>query len=372
MLHVRAGAGHERAARAVAAALGELRPGTIVDVRDALELSSRFLRTTYASAYNRVLARAPRVWGQVYKGTASPYDSFRQRMRTWLAVWGSPKYFEAIRRFEPDAILCTQFLPAEVLATWREEGKVQVPVATVITDFAIHPIWVHRGTDHYFVAAPTVKEELVDTGLVTEDRVTVSGIPIDPKFAIPIAAADARRDLELDPDPSRLTLLLMGGGYGWGPIETMLDVVLAMPARVQALVVAGRNEALRERLAARAAGVADRVKVHGYTNQVERFLAASDLILSKTGGLTVSESMAVGVPMVVFRPLPGQEERNCDFLQESGAGIRVHDFEELHFRLMHFFHDSGRLAEMKTRARQVGKPRSAFAVADRLLAGFAS
>ena len=372
MLHVRAGAGHERAARAVAAALDEIRPGTVVDVRDALELSSLFLRTTYASTYNRVLARAPRVWGQVYKLNATPYDSFRQRMRTWLAVWGSPKYFEAIRTFGPDAILCTLFLPAEVLATWREEGKVGVPVATVITDFAIHPVWVHRGMDHYFVAADSVKEELIDTGLVTDDRVTVTGIPIDPKFAVPIAAADARRDLGLDPDPSRLTLLLMGGGYGWGPIETMLDVVLAMPERVQALVIAGRNEALRSRLAARAAGVPDRVKVHGFTDRVETFLAASDVILSKTGGLTVSESMAVGVPMVVFRPLPGQEERNCDFLQESGAGIRVHDYEELHFRLMRFFHDPGRLGEMKANARRVGRPRSAFAVAERLLAGFGS
>jgi len=367
MLHVRAGAGHERAARAVGAALEETRPGTVVDVRDALDLSSLFLRTTYASAYNRVLARAPRVWGQVYKRAATPYDSLSQRVRTWLAVWGSPKYLEAIRDFRPDAILCTQFLPAEVLAAWRVEGKVSVPVATVITDFAIHPVWVHRGTDHYFVAANSAKEELIDTGLVTEESVTVSGIPIDPKFSVPIDAAAARRELGLDPDPSRLTLLVMGGGFGWGPIEAMLDVVLALPDRVQVLVVAGRNESLRERLAAKAAGVADRVKVHGFTNQVEKFLAASDLILSKTGGLTVSESMAMGVPMVVFRPLPGQEERNCDFLQESGAGVRVHDYEELHFRLMHFYNQPDRLTEMKVHAARVGKPKSAFSVAERLL-----
>lgn len=370
MLHVRAGAGHERAARAVAAALDQIAPGSVVDVRDALELSSFFLRTTYASTYNRVLARAPRVWGQVYKRTASPYDSFRQRLRTWLAVWGSPKYQEAIQAFKPDAILCTQFLPAEVLAEWREDAKLEVPVLTAITDFAVHPIWVHRGMDHYFVAADPVKEELVDTEMVPEERVSVTGIPIDPKFATPVDAAEARRSLDLDPDPSRLTLLLMGGGHGWGPIENMLDVVLALPDRVQALVVAGKNEKLRHKLTAKTSRVADRVKVHGYTNQVERFLAASDVILSKTGGLTVSEAMATGTPMVVFRPLPGQEERNCDFLQESGAGIRVHDYEELHFRLMHFLHDPDRLIEMKANARRLGKPRSAFTVAERLLAGF--
>jgi len=369
LLHVRAGAGHERAARAVAAALDTLRPGTVTDVRDALEISSLFLRTTYASTYNRVLVRAPRVWGEVYKRAAPPFDSWRQRFRTWLAVWGSPDYIPAIQRFRPDAILCTQFLPAEVLASWRVSGRVRVPIATVITDFAVHPIWVHRGTDRYFVAADSVKEELVDTGLIAANRVEVTGVPIDPKFSVPRAASDARRELGLDPDTSRPVFLLMGGGYGWGPIESMLEVVMELPKRVQALVIAGRNERLRARLQAKTASEAGRIQVHGFTDRVEVFLAASDLLLSKSGGLTVSEAMAMGIPMLVFRPLPGQEERNCDFLQESGAAVRVHDYEELHFRLMRFLHQPEILTEMKERARGVGRPRSAFAVAESLLRG---
>ena len=354
----------------MAAALLESRPGTVTDVRDALEISSLFLRTTYASTYNRVLARAPRVWGEVYKRAGPPHDSWRQKFRTWLAVWGSPGYLAAIEEFRPDAILCTQFLPSEVLATWRESGRVKVPVATVVTDYAVHPIWIHRGMDRYFVAADSAKEEIVDTGLVPAERVEVTGVPIDPKFSRPIAAADARRELGLDPDPSRPVLLLMGGGFGWGPIEAMLEVVMDLPKNVQALVIAGRNEKLRARLAAKTASEAERIQIHGFTDRVELFLAASDLLLGKSGGLTVSEAMAMGVPMLVFRPLPGQEERNCDFLQESGAAIRVHDYEELHFRLMRFFHQPEILEEMKQHARRVGRPRSAFAVAESLLRGF--
>ncbi|HEX7079367.1 MAG TPA: glycosyltransferase [Candidatus Eisenbacteria bacterium] len=368
LLHVRAGAGHEHAARAVAAALREIAPGTVTEVRDALEFSSHFLRATYASTYNRVLSRAPRVWGAVYKRSAAPFNSRHQRIRTRLAVWGSRGYKHIFRRFNPDAILCTQFLPAEVLGQWREEGRVTVPVATVITDYAIHPVWVHPGMDRYFVATDTVKEELIDTGEVSADRIEVTGVPIHPRFAIPIAQAEARRELGLDPDPARLTLLLMGGGFGWGPIEGMLETVLELPSSVQALVVAGRNEKLRERLAEMTRPHAARIRVHGFTDRVDLFLAASDVLISKSGGMTCSEAMARGVPMLVYRPIPGQEERNCSFLQEAGAAFRVHDLEELHYRVTHFLGRRDHLREMSERARGLGRPRSAYAVAEGMLA----
>ena len=367
ILHVRAGAGHERAARAVAVALERTAPGTVTAVHDALDFSSRFLRTTYASSYNRVLARAPRVWGVVYKRTAHPYDSWRQRFRTWLAVWGSPGYHSVIERFRPSVILCTQFLPAEVLATWRERSRLHIPVATVITDFAIHPVWVYRGTDRYFVATESVREELIDTGLVPAERIDVTGVPIDPKFSVPIPQAEARGLLGLDPDPSRVTILLVGGGFGWGPLEGMLEVILELPQSVQALVIAGRNDRLRGRLLDLSRGAENRIKVHGFTDQMDLFMAASDLIVGKAGGLTSSEAMARGVPLVVYRPIPGQEERNCDFLQESGAAVRAHDLDELHFRLHHFIANPEHLARMRERASAIGRPRSAFDVARKVL-----
>lgn len=352
----------------MAAALAEIAPGTVTDVRDALEFSSHFLRATYASTYNRVLSRAPRVWGAVYKRSATPYGGRRQRIRTKLAVWGSRGYKHIFRRFNPDAILCTQFLPSEVLAQWREEGRVSIPVATVITDYAIHPVWVHRGMDRYFVATDTVKEELVDTGEVPEDRIEVTGVPIHPRFAVPIARPDARRELGLDPDPARLTILLMGGGHGWGPIEGMMEAVLELPKSVQALIIAGRNERLRARLEEIARPQADRVRVHGFTDRVDLFLAASDVLIGKSGGMTCSEAMARGVPMLVFRPIPGQEERNCSFLQEAGAAFHVHDLDALHYRLAHLLSRPDHLAAMATRARAIGRPRSAYAVAEGMLA----
>ena len=365
---MRAGAGHERAARAVARAMEQLDPTTEPILQDALAYSSPVFKAFYASTYNRMVARAPRVWGFVYRRSArTPIEGFRQEIRTRLTLWHCRGYLEAVERLKPAAVLCTQFLPAEVYAFLRERGTLRVPVATAITDYSIHPIWVYRGMDRYYVGAEAVREELVDTGVVPAERVEVTGVPIDPRFAVSIPKDEARRTLGLDPDPSRPTVLLMGGGFGWGPLEGMLDVVLDLPERVQALVIAGRNERLRERLLARARGQEQRIQVHGFTDRVDLFLAASDVLVGKSGGLTSSEAMARGVPMVVVRPIPGQEERNCDFLQESGAAVRARDLDELHYRLRHLLENPDDLAQMRARALAVGRPRSAHAVASAVL-----
>ena len=368
ILHVRAGAGHERAARAVERAIQQLDPAAEPTVQDALVYSSRLFRTFYASTYNRMVARAPRVWGLVYRRSErTPIEGFRQELRTRLTLWNCRGYLDAIERHRPDAILCTQFLPAEVYAFLRERGLVRVPVYTAITDFMVHPIWVYRGMDRYYVAADGTKEELVDTGVVPENRIEVTGVPIDPRFAITVPRAEARRALGLDPDPTRTTMLLMGGGHGWGPIDGMFDVMLELPPRTQVLVIAGKNEKLRQRLLERARGKEDRIKIHGYTDQIDLFMAASDLLVGKSGGLTVSEAMARGVPMVVYRPIPGQEERNCDFIQEAGAGVRAHDLDELHFRLQRFVNHPDVQSQMRERAVAIGRPRSAFDVARSVL-----
>ncbi len=365
---MRAGAGHERAARAVAGAMQQLDPNAEPIVRDALEFSSKFLRAFYASTYNRVVSRAPRMWGLFYHRSArAPIEGFRQELRTRITLWGCYGYLEAVRQFRPDAVLCTQFLPAEVFAFLRERGKVDIPVSCTITDFSIHPIWVYRGIDRYYVASEQVRGELIDTGVVAADRIEVTGVPIDPKFANRIPAAEARAALGLDPDPSRPTILMMGGGFGWGPIDGMFDVLLNLPERVQALVIAGKNDRLRARLAARSRGRESRIKIFGYTDQVDLLLAASDLLVGKAGGLTSSESMARGVPMMVFRPIPGQEDRNCDFLQESGAAVRVHDLDELHYRLHHFIDHPDHATAMREHAVSIGRPQSAFDVARSIL-----
>jgi processive 1,2-diacylglycerol beta-glucosyltransferase len=368
ILHVRAGVGHERAARSVAAALTALDPSCEPIVRDALEFSSPFLRTFYASAYNRLVDRVPRVWGFFYRRAEEiPADSFRQKLRSTILAAGCKDFATATRRFRADAVLCTQFLPAEVFALMRGRGTISVPVYCAITDYSIHPVWVYPDIDAYFVATDAAKEELIETGVVAADRIEVTGVPIDPRFAESVGMDAARRELGLDPDPKRPTLLLMGGGFGWGPMDGMVDVVLQLPESVQALVIAGKNEPLRQRLAKRVEGHERRIQVHGFTDRVHLFLEAADLLVGKAGGLTSSEAMARGVPIVALRPIPGQEERNVDYLQEAGAAVRAHDLFDLKVKLTHFLANPADLARMKQNAHAIGRPKSAFQVARSIL-----
>jgi processive 1,2-diacylglycerol beta-glucosyltransferase len=152
-------------------------------------------------------------------------------------------------------------------------------------------------------------------------------------------------------------------------VEQVLEVVLSLPGRVQAAVICGRNEGLRRKLSHRVRGLEDRIKISGFTDRVDLFMAAADVMVGKSGGLTMSEAMARGLPMIVFRPIPGQEERNCDFLQETGAGVRVHDYEELHYRLMSYVMHPEHLAVMRESAARIGKPRSSHDVARTVLHG---
>src|SRR5262249_8323802 len=117
-------------------------------------------------------------------------------------------------RHNPDAVLCTQFLPAEVFAFLRERNRVRVPVSCVITDYSIHPIWIYRGIDRYYVASAFVQDQIIDTGVVPRERVEVTGVTLDSRVAIPIQTSKARKELGLDTDPARQTILIMGGGFG--------------------------------------------------------------------------------------------------------------------------------------------------------------
>jgi processive 1,2-diacylglycerol beta-glucosyltransferase len=365
ILHATAGAGHRRAAEALEQAFRAVDPTSRVHALNTLAFASRFFQRTYAQAYDTMVKRAPKVWGLLYWGSErEPFHRSTVRARVRLDRFHLRRLERAIERFRPAAVVCTHFLPLEGLAPRAARGRLGAPLYCVITDFGAHPFWVYDGTTGYFVATDEVKEELSDWG-VRASAVEVTGIPVDLKFARLVPQPEARAALGLEPD--RPVVLVMGGGNGVGPLHGLAEGLLGLPSAPQVVVLCGRNEALRHRLGDLERAAPGRIRAVGYTDDVDRWLAAADVNVTKAGGLTCSESLARQVPLVIYRPTPGQEERNSRALTGAGAALRARAPQEVFELAERILARSSLARAMRQACEALGRPAAALDIARHVL-----
>jgi processive 1,2-diacylglycerol beta-glucosyltransferase len=365
ILHATAGAGHKRAAEALEQAFRAVDATSRVHALNTLAFSSRFFQRTYAQAYDTVVKRAPKVWGLLYWGSErEPFHRSTARARVRLDRFHLRRLERAIERFRPAAVVCTHFLPMEGLAPRAARGRLGAPLYCVITDFGVHPFWVYDGATGYFVATEEVKEELADWG-VRSRTIQVTGIPVDLKFAQRVPRAEARAGLGLE--PGRPVVLVMGGGNGVGPLHGLAEGLLGLPTAPQVAVLCGRNQALRRRLGDLERVAPGRVRAVGFTDDVDRWLDAADVNVTKAGGLTCSESLAKEVPMVIYRPTPGQEERNSRALTGAGAALRARAPEEVFELVERILSRPGVARGMRQACESLGRPEAALDIARRVL-----
>jgi len=216
----------------------------------------------------------------------------------------------------------------------------------------------------YFAANEEVAFRMRAHGIAA-DAIHVTGIPIMPAFGQVLSRSECARELGLD--PQRKILLLMGGGAGLGSLDAIAERLLALGGDFQLAVLAGKNAGTLHRLRRLAAQYPGRLLAQGFTDRVERLMACADLVITKPGGLTVSECLAMGLPMIVNDPIPGQEERNADFLLEHGVALKACDRVTLEYRVMHLLKHPDRLAEMRVRARALACPDAAHKVLQKVL-----
>lgn len=362
LLSVSAGAGHTRAAEAIRAHAGDGVQATHLDVMDYVSTGFRKLYTDF---YIALVNRMPALWGYLYQATHdAPAHSSMQRLRRGVERLNTRALLKEIAAFQPDAIVCTHFLPAELLSRAIGKGELDCPVWVQVTDFDLHRLWIQENMAGYFAANEEVAFRMRACGIPAE-RVHQTGIPIMPAFGQPLSRAACAAQFGLD--PARPTLLMMGGGAGLGSLETVAERLLALQGDFQLIVLAGKNAqalAALQQLALRHPG---RLLAQGYTNQVERLMACADLVITKPGGLTTSECLALGLPMIVNSPIPGQEERNADFLLEQGVALKAFDAVTLEYRVQLLLREPARLADMAARARALGRPNAARAVLARVM-----
>ncbi len=367
VLSASVGAGHLRAAQAVELALRELRPEAHVRNVDVLEMTNSLFRRLYGKAYVDLVNRAPHVLGYFYDLLDKPSKSGRHRgdrLRLALEKLNLRAFIRFLKEEPCDLVINTHFLPAEIIASLRRKRQLAVPQVTVTTDFETHRLWVNTPCDHYFTATEEGARYLEHWGVPTAD-VSVTGIPIHPAFRQPKDRSICRSRHGLSED--RPVVLQLAGGFAVGPVAAWLKALLAVERPLQLVVVAGHNDAARKQLQSIKAPERHRVQVLGFTDQIDEYLAAADLVVSKPGGLTTSEVLARGTVMVIVNPIPGQESRNSDFLLEQGAAIKVNNPASLAYKVGSLLDDPKRLYNLRANSARLGRPRAALDVVARSL-----
>jgi processive 1,2-diacylglycerol beta-glucosyltransferase len=308
------------------------------------------------------------VLGWLYDALDTPWQ--KERRRLLLDKFNTRPFVKMLEEFRPDAVVCTHFLPSEIISWLKAKRRLSCRQGIVVTDFDVHAMWLCHHYEHYFVALEETRVHLAKLG-IPEEKVTVSGIPIDPAFARPRDKAAARADLGLLPD--RTTVLLSAGGFGVGPIEHLVASLLEVQRPLQIAAICGKNEEARARLAkfvVKHTPERHAVRVVGFTTEMDAYMSASDLLVGKPGGLTTSEALAKGLVMVIVNPIPGQEERNSDHLLEEGAAIRCNNLPALAYKIDLLLSDPARVEAMRASVARLARPRAAYDVVE-VMAGLA-
>ena len=364
LLSASSGAGHVRAAQALEKAF-RARGDCTVEHADAMRYVSKLFQNIYEKAYITMVQRAPGVMGMLYDSTDQPWQ--RQNRRLALDRLNTTPMVKLLDRVQPDLCVATHFLPAEIIAWLIAKKKLLARSAIVITDYDVHAMWLCRTVDRYFVALPEAEEYLARIG-VPREKVRVTGIPVDPVFAEPLEQGAARKYFGLDAHAP--TILIAAGGYGVGPVEQLVGTLLALGRPWQIVAIAGKGEEVRRRLEKIADGAgklpsgAARLRAVGFTTEMDRYMAAADLLVGKAGGLTSAEAMSRGLPMALIEPIPGQEERNADHLLEAGAAVRCNNLPAAAWKIAALLDDEPRMQRMREAARRMGRPHAAAAIAE--------
>lgn len=361
VLSASVGAGHVRAAQAMELALKAAAPRAQVSNVDVLTLTNAVFKRLYGTAYLDLVSKAPHLLGAFYDFTDKPHrNRGPAHALTLLVQKVNLARLTDLLAQEWDVVVNTHFLPAGMLARARRKHRSVTRNVTVVTDFDAHAFWVNEPCDRYYVAAQEAALSLAGWG-VDRGRITITGIPIHPAFAQRKDRAACRKKHGLSTD--RPVLLQLAGGFGIGPIEQIFKALLAIERPLHAVVVCGKNAELKRRLNAVPVPPCHKATVLGFTTEIDELMAAADAVVTKPGGLTTSEVLARGAAMVVVNPVPGQEDRNCDYLLENGAAIKVNALSALGWKLSSLLEDKDRLASIRARAAELGRPQAAAAIA---------
>jgi processive 1,2-diacylglycerol beta-glucosyltransferase len=345
------GTGHVRAAEAIEKTAKQDFPELGVIHLDVMDYIPKIYRHLYADSYIKIVNNYPALWEFMYQKS----DKVKDISSKIKKLRNTKKLKKKLSEIQPDYIICTHCLPTELISYMTYKGEINIPFWAQITDFYVHALWIHTNAAGYFVGNHEVAWRLQKSG-ISPNKIHVTGIPVSSHFSPNLSRIECATELGIS--AHKPTLLLMSGGFGVTRVYKLTKALLELDLDVQVIALAGKNKQLLNRLQKLSAKF-DQLKPMAFTNKIEHVMAASDIAISKPGGLTSAECLAMNLPLIVVSPIPGQEERNANYLLESGAAVKAYDMIGLQFRLKELLEDKNNLEKIQQNMQTIAKPNAA-------------
>lgn len=357
--------GHHSATLAIEKSIRALEPAADIMNINAFNYTSPITEKIVNHLYMSVIKRTPKVWDYLYDNPVVVKKL--EKLKKGIHKFNSPKLKALFDKFRPDAVACTQAYPCGMCADYKKEYGAPVKLTAVLTDYVPHAYWVYDTVDYYITPSEYVSARLEKKG-VPAGKIRAYGIPFDPEFNQPIDERAVMRKFSLTPEFP--VLLMMGGGHGLGPMAAIVQSLEKVRQPLQEIIVSGNNKKLYRSLRKATAGSRHKIVLFEYVDFVHELMRIADIIITKPGGVTTAESLARKLPMIIVRPIPGQEASNAAYLTEHHAALRIDDPHQIHRLIEDLLAHPDRLGRLRECAGRIGKPNAGFDIA-RLLLGYA-
>ena len=362
LFHITNVSGHRQAALAINDALKCCAPDAAVKVINGFNYTNPTSEKIINAVYMHVIRKFPKIWDYLYDN--QKVRRFFSGPERFIYNVNCRKLKSLFEEFKPDVIACTQAFPCGMVAAYKRTYKSEVPLVGILTDHAPHSYWFHNEVNYYIVSSEEVREKIVTKG-VPEEKIKVLGIPIFKKFAKAQDKSQIRKSFNVDPDLP--VALVMGGGQGLGPLEEIILKLSSVDSDFQIIVVSGTNKKIYNWIEAKKNDFKKRIINFGYIDNIDEIMEISTFIITKPGGITISEALAKSLPILVVDPIPGQEESNAEFLTKNKAAINIKDSRHLVGIVRGLLNNREELLALSLNAKAISKPNSAVDIAALLI-----
>lgn len=368
LLYAKVGNGHLKAAESIKKALQAIDENIEIDYEDGLEYSSALTNKLIIKGYASLARSMPKLYGTMYRRSDKPDLNTVGEINKMVNKALTIRLKKMLRIRRPDIIISTHPFVSHMCAYLKRKGKTSAKIISVMTDYSIHNMWLEENEyiDKFMVATSQMKSDCIRLYNVDDSKIVVSGIPVSEKFSMAYNKHTILKDLGLEKDKTTL-LFFAGGGLGLGKSESIFEELVCSRYDFQVIAITGKNEKQKDKFEQIARKTNKGIVVLGYTDKVPELMSAADFVITKPGGLTSTECLAMCKPMIIINPIPGQEEQNAIYFTNNGTAIRTYKNEPIEHVLDIAINNKKRVEQMVEMCKVIGKPNAAKTIAQEVI-----